>query len=263
MECGVGGPSGCASAASSPRAPPSRQLCGGWTRGAAGGRDQRATGRGRCCGPEASPEPERRGRHGGVGKGHGGRPAPGPPALRTCRCPETSRDHLASLGSTGTQAADFLQRKPPGLRKDTILQTEKQPNAEVCRPAQGQRHLCAQRNRSWQRPLLGAGWRCPEPAGPPLGGPWSPGGPSPCHMSATAPMLPPRPKSPDGSLLLSKFLSPYYPENQPLSWQTGSSGSSLCPDSNPQGQASPAKSPYTGRPGSCTSVGTAPEQTHF
>lgn len=163
MECGVGGPSGCASAASSPRAPPSRQLCGGWTRGAAGGRDQRATGRGRCCGPEASPEPERRGQHGGVGKGHSGRPAPGPPALRTCRCPETSRDHLASLGSTGTQAADFLQRKPPGLRKDTILQTEKQPNAEVCRPAQGQRHLCAQRNRSWQRPLLGAGWRCPEP----------------------------------------------------------------------------------------------------
>lgn len=111
---------------------------------------------------------------------------------------------------------------------------------------------------SW---VLGGGAQ--SRAGPPLGGPWSPGGPSPCHMSATAPMLPPRPKSPDGSLLLSKFLSPYYPENQPLSWQTGSSGSSLCPDSNPQGQASPAKSPYTGRPGSCTSVGTAPEQTHF
>lgn len=31
VECGVGGPSGCASAASSPRAPPSRQLCRGWT----------------------------------------------------------------------------------------------------------------------------------------------------------------------------------------------------------------------------------------
>lgn len=174
----------------SPRAPPSRQLCRGWTRGAAGGRDQRATGRGRCCGPEASPEPERRGQHGGVGKGHGGRPAPGPPALRTCRCPETSRDHLASLGSTGTQAADFLQRKPPGLRKDTILQTEKQPNAEVCRPAQGQRHLCAQRNRSWQRPLLGAGWRCPEPGRAAPRWPVEPWRPLPvshvCHSSYAA-----------------------------------------------------------------------------